>query len=174
MRKVFYRASCLAVLALAWTLSLQAQQVSLPAKLADLAYPDMLIYNGKIVSMDNPDFTNDTGRKYEAMAVKGERIMFLGTTADLLPLAGPNTKKIDLKGRTVIPGVIDSHTHLHNHAYSWWAQNNTAKYAHLAKRISVKGKTFQELNKGIELAIKEGMSGQPKETWADMPSLIAS
>ena len=76
------------------------------------------------------------GAYREAMAVKGERIMFLGTTAELLPLAGPNTKKLDLKGRTVIPGIVDSHTHLHNHAYSWWAQNNTAKYAHLAKRIA--------------------------------------
>jgi predicted amidohydrolase YtcJ len=148
--------------------SVQAQQASVPAKLAELAYPDLIIHNGKIVSMDNPALDNNLGRQYQAMAVKGERIMFLGTDAEIVPLAGPNTKKIDVKGRTVIPGIVDSHTHLHNHAYSWWASNNSDKFAHLAKRISVRGKTYDELTKGIELAIKEGMSGIPKETWADI------
>ena len=148
--------------------SVQAQQATMPAKLAELAYPDLIIYNGKIVSVDDPSLNNSLGRTYEAMAVKGERIQFLGTTAELLTYAGPQTRKIDLKGRMVIPGIIDSHTHLHNHAYSYWASTNTDKFAHLAKRISVQGKTFEELNKGIELAVKEGMSGIPKETWADI------
>ncbi|OFW27795.1 MAG: hypothetical protein A3H27_09370 [Acidobacteria bacterium RIFCSPLOWO2_02_FULL_59_13] len=148
--------------------SVQAQQATMPAKLAELAYPDLIIYNGKIVSVDDPSLNNSLGRTYEAMAVKGERIQFLGTTAELLTYAGPQTRKIDLKGRMVIPGIIDSHTHLHNHAYSYWARTNTDKFAHLAKRISVQGKTFEELNKGIELAVKEGMSGIPKETWADI------
>jgi predicted amidohydrolase YtcJ len=168
MTKLILRAGLIAALAVSFGVSVQAQQVSLPAQLANLAYPDLIIYNGKIVSVDNPSLDNNLGRTYEAMAVKGERIQFLGTTAELLAYAGPNTRKIDLKGRMVIPGIIDSHTHLHNHAYSWWAQNNTEKFAHLAKRISVRGKTYEELNKGIELAIKEGMSGIPKETWADI------
>src|SRR3970040_1590350 len=135
--------------------SVQGQQVTVPEKLAALAYPELIIYNGKIVSVDDPSLTNNLGRTYEAMAVKGDRIQFLGTTAEVLTYAGPQTRKIDLKGRMVIPGIVDSHTHLHNHAYSWWAQNNTAKFAPLAKRISVRGKTFEELNKGIELAIRE-------------------
>ena len=168
MTNVVVRAGIVAALAVFFGVSVQAQQVSMPAKLAAEAYPDLIIYNGKIVSVDNPSLDNNLGRTYQAMAVKGERIQFLGTDAEIVGYAGPNTRKIDLKGRMVIPGVIDSHTHLHNHAYSWWAQNNTDKFAHLAKRISVRGKTFEELNKGIELAIKEGMSGIPKETWADI------
>jgi len=168
MTNVVVRAGIVAALAVFFGVSVQAQQVSMPAKLAAEAYPDLIIYNGKIVSVDDPSLSNSLGNTYEAMSVKGERIQFLGTTAELLNYAGPQTRKVDLKGRMVIPGIIDSHTHLHNHAYSWWAQNNTAKFAHLAKRISVRGKTFDELNKGIELAIKEGMSGIPKETWADI------
>ena len=168
MKKVVMRTGLVAALAVFFGVSIQAQQTTLPAKLADLAYPDLIIHNGKIVSMDNPSLDNNLGRQYQAMAVKGERIMFLGTDAEIVPLAGPNTKKIDVKGRTVIPGIVDSHTHLHNHAYSWWANNNSDKFAHLAKRISVRGKTYEELNKGIELAVKEGMSGIPKETWADI------
>jgi predicted amidohydrolase YtcJ len=161
------RAGFIAVL-LFLGVSVQAQQVSMPSKLAELAYPDLIIYNGKIVSVDNPSLDGALGNTYQAMAVKGERILFLGTDAEILGYAGPNTKKVDLKGRLVIPGIIDSHTHLHNHAYSWWAQSNSDKFAHLAKRISVRGKTFDELNKGIELAIKEGMSGQSKDVWADI------
>jgi len=148
--------------------SAQGQQVTMPERLAALAYPELIIYNGKIVSVDDPSLTNNLGRAYEAMAVKGDRIQFLGTTAEILTYAGPQTRKIDLKGRMVIPGIIDSHTHIHNHAYSWWAGNNRDKYAHLAKRFSVAGRTFADLSRGIELAIKEGMSGTTKETWADI------
>ncbi len=168
MNSIILRAGLLAALAVSFGASVQAQQVSMPAKLAQQAYPDLIVYNGKIISVDNPSLTSELGTRYEAMAIRGERIQFLGTSAEILTYAGPQTRKIDLKGRMVIPGIIDSHTHLHNHAYSWWARTNTAKYAHLAKRISVEGKTFQELNKGIELAIKEGMSGIAKETWADI------
>jgi predicted amidohydrolase YtcJ len=168
MKKLILRAGFIAALGLFVGANVQGQQVSLPARLAATAYPDLIIYNGKIVSVDDPSLTDSLGNTYEAMAVKGERIQFLGTTAEILSYAGPQTRKIDLKGRMVIPGIIDSHTHLHNHAYSWWAQNNTDKFAHLAKRISVRGETYEELTKGIELAIKEGMSGIPKETWADI------
>lgn len=168
MTNLMLRAGLIAALAVSFGVSVQAQQVSIPAKLAAEAYPDLIIYNGKIVSVDDPSLNDSLGNTYEAMAVRGDRIQFLGTSAELLSYAGPNTRKIDLKGRMVIPGIIDSHTHLHNHAFSWWAQNNTDKYADLAKRISVQGKTYDEITKGIELAIKEGMSGVPKETWADI------
>src|SRR5687768_7911066 len=145
MKKVVIRAGLVAALAVFLGVGVQAQQVNVPAKLAELVYPELIIHNGKIVSMDNPSLDNNLGRTYQAMAVKGERIQFLGTDAEIVALAGPNTKKIDLKGRTVIPGIVDSHTHLHNHAYSWWASNNSDKFAHLAKRISVRGKTYEEL-----------------------------
>ena len=148
--------------------SAQGQQVTVPERLAAWAYPELIIYNGKIVSVDDPSLTDNLGRTYEAMAVKGDRIQFLGTTAEVLTYAGPQTRKIDLKGRMVIPGIIDPHTHIHNHAYSWWARNNVDKYAHLAKRISVAGRSFADLSRGIELAIKESMSGTSKETWADI------
>ena len=168
MKNLVLRVGLMAVVGWFAAVSVSAQQVSMPADLAAQAYPELIIYNGKLVSVDNPSLDNDLGSTYTAMAVKGERIQFLGNDAQILAYAGPNTRKIDLKGRLVIPGVIDSHTHLHNHAYSWWARENTEKFAHLAKRISVTGKNYGEITKGIELAIKEGMSGIEKETWADI------
>jgi predicted amidohydrolase YtcJ len=67
--------------------------------------PDAILYNGKIVTVD------ERFSMAEAVAVRGERIVAVGTAADLLMLKGEATKLIDLGGRTVIPGLIDNHAH---------------------------------------------------------------
>jgi predicted amidohydrolase YtcJ len=66
---------------------------------------DVVLHNGKIVTVDE-DFS-----LAEAIAVAGEQILAVGTNDDVLKLAGPETKKIDLEGRTVLPGLCDSHVH---------------------------------------------------------------
>ena len=68
--------------------------------------PDVILFNGKI-------FTSDAAHPYvQALAIRGERITATGDSAKIRPLAGPNTKEIDLGGRTVIPGLNDAHNHL--------------------------------------------------------------
>ena len=52
------------------------------------------------------------------MAVRGERIVAVGTDEDLRPLAGPRTEVVELAGRLALPGFIDAHTHLGN-AAAW-------------------------------------------------------
>ncbi|HWP85480.1 MAG TPA: amidohydrolase family protein [Terriglobia bacterium] len=86
---------------------LAAQQV--PSEL--IAYPDLILYNGKVVSMDDAGFNANVGRVYQAMAVRRDRIQFLGTSAQILRYAGPQTRRIDLKGRTVLPSFIITHEH---------------------------------------------------------------
>ena len=66
---------------------------------------DLIVHHAKAVTVD-PQF-----RIVEAIAVSGERIVAVGNNADILKLAGPKTKVIDLEGRTVLPGLMDSHTH---------------------------------------------------------------
>jgi hypothetical protein len=66
---------------------------------------DLVLHNGKIVTVDEK-FTIAEG-----LAVKGDRILAVGTSAEMLKLAGPRTGKIDLKGKTVLPGLADSHVH---------------------------------------------------------------
>jgi predicted amidohydrolase YtcJ len=75
--------------------------------------PDVVLVNGKIVTVD------DRFSIAQAVAVSGERITAVGTTADISKLAGPSTRRIDLRGRTVIPGLIDNHIHLLRAASTW-------------------------------------------------------
>ena len=75
---------------------------------------DLLLYHGKIVTVDK-DF-----RIVEAMAVRGDRILAAGGRAEVERLAGPRTERVDLAGKTVLPGLIDSHVHAGAAAmYEW-------------------------------------------------------
>jgi len=51
----------------------------------------------------------------EAVAVRADKILAVGTSNEVLRLADEATQKIDLKGRTVIPGLLDSHSHFHSY-----------------------------------------------------------
>jgi predicted amidohydrolase YtcJ len=66
---------------------------------------DLLFINGKIVTQDAASSVA------EALAVEAGHISATGSSEQLRKLAGPSTKVIDLGGRTVIPGLIDSHIH---------------------------------------------------------------
>jgi len=67
---------------------------------------DLALINGKIVTMDPKESVA------EAVAVKFGRLAKVGRNRDVKPLIGEETEVIDLKGRTVVPGLIDSHCHM--------------------------------------------------------------
>lgn len=68
--------------------------------------PSVVLLNGKI-------FTSVAAHPYaHAIAIRGERIIAVGETAPIEALAGSGTQKIDLGGRTVIPGINDAHQHM--------------------------------------------------------------
>jgi predicted amidohydrolase YtcJ len=67
--------------------------------------PDTVLVNGRILTAD------DRFTRAQALAIRGGRIASLGTTSEIRKLAGPATRVVDLQGRTVIPGLIDSHMH---------------------------------------------------------------
>src|SRR5215475_5410602 len=71
-----------------------------------LAYPELILYNGKIRT-----FATETST-CEALAASASRIVATGNSDDIRRLAGPDTQVIDLKGRTAIPGLTDTHVHL--------------------------------------------------------------
>ena len=80
--------------------------------------PDTVLVNGKVVTLDARSTTQ------EAIAVRDGHIIAVGTTADIRKLAGPATRVIDARGRTVIPGLIDSHLHAIRAALSFSTEVN--------------------------------------------------
>jgi predicted amidohydrolase YtcJ len=71
-----------------------------------LPYPDLILYNGKIRT-----FASETST-CEALACAGSRIVAKGTSDEIRRLGGPDTQAIDLRGRTAVPGLTDTHVHL--------------------------------------------------------------
>ncbi|MDX1390695.1 MAG: Asp-tRNA(Asn)/Glu-tRNA(Gln) amidotransferase subunit GatC, partial [Acidobacteriota bacterium] len=69
---------------------------------------DRVLVNGNIITVDARDSV------VEALAIRGGRIVAVGTTAEIEALAGPDTERIDLAGRTATPGLLDLHCHFAN------------------------------------------------------------
>ena len=91
----------------------------LPPLVAEQGYADLVLVNGKIVTMDDRSYTpNSPGNIVEAMAVKGKKIMAVGSNVEMRALAGPNTRFVDVENKTVIPGLIQTHYHLFSPAVS--------------------------------------------------------
>ncbi len=84
----------------------------------------LVLVNGRVYTLDwpeaAPDGTLDEDAPWdggwrpdaEAVAIRGDRIAFVGTSREALELRGENTRVVDLAGATVIPGLVDSHTHV--------------------------------------------------------------
>jgi len=75
--------------------------------------PDLILTNGKIITVD------ERFSIAQAVAIRGDRIAATGTNQEIGQLAGANTRRIDLKGKAVIPGLIDNHMHLLRAAATW-------------------------------------------------------
>lgn len=104
---------------------------------------DLLLLNGKVWTV------NPKQPEAEAVAIWQGRILAVGKTSDLKPLAGPATKVIDLKGRRVLPGFIDSHLHMLN-----GGTQLSEVYLKDAKDEAEFGKRLQEFDKKL-----------PKDRW---------
>ena len=77
------------------------------------ATPDLILSNGKIITVD------DRFSIAQAVAVRGDRIVAVGTDQEIAQLAGPSTQRIDLQGRAVVPGLIDNHAHYQGEGAYW-------------------------------------------------------
>ena len=66
---------------------------------------DLILHSGKVVTV------NKSFDIVESVAVRGDRILAAGSTNRIMKWRGENTKLVDLRGKTVIPGLIDSHVH---------------------------------------------------------------
>ena len=90
---------------------------------------DLLLVNGKIVTLDA------ASQVAEALAVENGRVAATGSSEELRKLAGPATKVIDLGGRTVIPGLIDSHIHAIRAGFRYAGEVNWEGATNLAEAL---------------------------------------
>ena len=74
---------------------------------------DMVLTGGKIITVD------EKFSVAQAVAIRGSRIVAVGTNQQINALAGPNTRRIDLRGRSVMPGFIDNHAHFQEEGAYW-------------------------------------------------------
>ena len=129
-------------------------------------YPSLIAYNAKIYTMDKNLST------YEAMAIRGNRIWRLGTSSEIRQLAGPQTVLVDAKGRTILPGLIDAHTHSH----LWGMWHLGYQYDPQLKWLYVEGKTIQEVKSRLGEAVKSRIQQAGPDKWivAPIPYVLAS
>ena len=67
--------------------------------------PSRILFNAEILTMD------DNNQVVQALAITGDRILAVGSNAEIKKLATAQTEMIDVGGRTIIPGLIDTHLH---------------------------------------------------------------
>ena len=162
---------CLGVLLLLFGLSIAASGANAAA--------DVVLFNGSVYTL------NTTATRASALALAQDKILYVGNDSDALALVGDSTEVIDLAGRPVFPGFIDSHIHimdtlplvnaamlspgqsaeevlaaLEEHAAANPLQNPVLGAGFLARAFGVDGPTAEELDSVVgdrpALIIDEG------------------
>ena len=101
----------------------------------------MILYNGQVLTMDD-DF-----RTVDALALRNDQIQAVGSSSEILKLSGSNTRQIDLKGKTVIPGFTDSHFHLLSSGLAF-QQLQLTSASNIAELVDIIAQAAQNTPKG--------------------------
>ncbi|MBI1930274.1 hypothetical protein HYR99_39235 [Candidatus Poribacteria bacterium] len=104
---------------------------------------DFILLNGKV-------FTGDSAQPFaQAVAIRGERIIAVGTSAEIETLAGVKTQRIDLQGRMVVPGFNDAHFHFMPDPQGFHLQFKTLAI----QNVGAEGPSWAEIVEAIEAAV---------------------
>ncbi|NNE36943.1 MAG: hypothetical protein HKN08_01460, partial [Gammaproteobacteria bacterium] len=114
-------------------------------------YADMVLYDGQVLTVDlNFSIT-------EAIAIRDGKVLATGSTNDMMALAGPETQRLDLQGRTVTPGYI--YNDGDNAVPGGDIYKDTLVDGYLSGRI--KGEHLEELLRSIDEVLGRSHSGDP-------------
>ena len=149
-----------------WYPSVKAQS-DVPAEVAKYGYADEIVINGKIVSMDDYGYNNNPGHIYQAMALKGNKILALGTVDQIRAMANKDTKVLDVGGRTVTPGIIDTHAHLFGNGQIAAAMGIHTPDKGVSLTIAA-GKDMEATRLNIENGIKGAISKLQPGDWVNV------
>ena len=107
---------------------------------------ELLLVNGRVLTVDSTD------RVAQAVGIAGNRIVVVGTTAEVERAAAPNARRIDLAGRTVTPGLLDAHAHFSDGG---------------AERLYVLDLSYPNVKSipDVATAVRAKAAAAPKGTW---------
>jgi len=136
--------------------SLLATQALAQTSQGKVIFADAVYYNGKVLTVDERFSIT------QAFAAREGKIMATGKDAEILNLAGPNTRRLDLKGKTVIPGLIDTHSHLFDYAAANWAKDVEALEPHLKefRQSEIGVKSVDEAIAALKKTVAESQPGK--------------
>ncbi|HLF10032.1 MAG TPA: amidohydrolase [Gammaproteobacteria bacterium] len=116
--------------------------------------PDTVLLDGRIATVD-PQFSVQ-----QAIAIRDGKILALGSSAEIRALTGPATRAIDLHGRTVIPGLIDSHLHAIRAALSFSTEVNWIGASSLTEALGRIRASSLTMPRGAWLIVAGGWNEQ--------------
>src|SRR5690349_9294867 len=153
MRRLILKPLMLGLMSAAVGAALGAQAQQPPA--------DVVLTNGKIITVDSK-FT-----VAQAVAIRGDRFIAVGSNAEIGRLAGPNTRRIDLGGKAVIPGLIDAHAHLTRGAETWTTEARFDDVASRKQALDIVRAKAAELGAG---RFVYNLGGWSYDQFADNPT----
>ena len=116
--------------------------------------PDTILVNGKVITVDAQSSIRD------AIAIRDGRVLAVGTSAAIRKLADSRSRVIDLEGRTVIPGLIDSHMHAIRAAQTFATEVNWIGATSLAEALTRITAASRAMKPGAWLIVAGGWNVQ--------------
>ncbi|MDH3531596.1 MAG: hypothetical protein OEO82_01630 [Gammaproteobacteria bacterium] len=131
------------------------------ASAASSPYAETVILNGKVITADSDDIDDISFE--EAIAIRGNQIIAVGTNEEVRALMADWTEVIDAGGRTALPGLIDTHNHLYENtlqAFPW-----VLKAIPELVQVQVKAETPAEMVRIVEGALRARVQQVPAGQW---------
>lgn len=134
--------------------------ISADVRSANSPYAETVILNGKVITADADD--PDEISFEEAIAIQGDRIIAVGTNADIRKLIADWTEVIDAKGNSVIPGLIDTHNHIYETSTGFpWVVNSLPELL----EIQIRGESEEQLVDTVHKAVAARAGQIPQGQW---------
>lgn len=141
--------------------SLVALALSGDAYAGTSPFAETIIINGQVITADNDDPSKVTIA--EAIAIRGDKILAVGSNAQIMALVADWTEVIDAKGNSVIPGLIDTHNHLYEHTLNFdWVIKSIPEMLEIRIRMD---DNPEQLVPVIEKAIQARARQIPEGNW---------
>ena len=123
-------------------------------------YAETVILNGKVITADSDDPDEVSIR--EAIAIQGDRIMAVGSNAEIRRLVADWTEVVDARGNSVIPGLIDTHNHIYETSTSFpWVIRSMPELL----VIRVRGESISQMVETMGKAIQARTRQLPRGKW---------